>query len=122
MLFYFQEHFNLLLDSCISVCDHCAISHKSAKQYYDQLNFVEILKPYIEHGNDEIKTECLFCLSYIVDEENNDIFSSNSSHITFLIDTFKKTIASGNVVSETGWTPAMLSKGIKSICKRNMLC
>ena len=94
------------MDSCISVCDHCAMSHKSAKQYYDQLNFVEILKPYIEHGNDEIKTECLFCLSHIVDEENSDMFSSNTAHIEYLMGMFEDALEGGI------WTPDMMAKGI----------
>ena len=96
--------------ACLANSNNCSAHGHITKSYFDNLNYVDVLIPYLKTPTNYYRTSCIICLAYIADESRNDIFSSDLSHIEYLVDLFHATL-DPDPYGSGGWTPGTLCKG-----------
>lgn len=83
-----------ILHNIVRLCTDSRRTFRSA-------NSVKILQWYLNSSNDLIKTKSYLILSYIINEEENEIINAKDDNIQFIIDILKEALDSENHFSKT---------------------
>ncbi|XP_064620815.1 uncharacterized protein LOC135483734 [Lineus longissimus] len=97
---------------------HNCVKAPNVKMKYSKHNAVDIIFPYFKCKNEAIKATAVMILSYIIDEENNDLLVADKEVFDFTILTLKKALSSPDKRAD-GFSSYELTEALTGMAKND---